>query len=100
MSEIRDRVKEKIARQLCLQDGLDWEWLKEQQRYYGEKDCQYYLRTSDQILSIPEIAIVDREARLAFTAVRGNGSIRSADEFGYVKEVKDEEPFNPGSAEL
>ena len=54
-------VREKIAKILCMNDTLDWDWLKEQQRYKGEKDCEYYFDAASRILAIvldalPELA--------------------------------------------
>lgn len=46
----QEKIREGIAEKLCLFDGFEWEWLKEQQRYKGAKDCEYYLRCTDSIL--------------------------------------------------
>ena len=59
-------LREKIAKELCLQDGLDWGWLKEQQRYKGKKDCEYYIRKANSILALfPEWARANGYVKLA-----------------------------------
>jgi len=66
MSEIRDKVREKIACQLC---GLNKACEEPRHKpILNNKPagmvCEYNLEKADEILSIESLAIVDRDAKL------------------------------------
>lgn len=47
----QEEIREGVAVKLCNHDGFDWEWLKEQPHYKGSKDCEFYFRCADDILT-------------------------------------------------
>lgn len=84
MSEARDKVKIKMARKMhCISQG-GWDALEE--KYKSEA-----LEVIEQILLVPELAIVDREAKLPSvtlypTIVCYKEALKKE---GWLKEVKD-----------
>jgi len=78
MSEIRDKARGEIAQHIydAVFPGADWD---EPSEYEKEP---FYDRAS-QLLSIPELAIVDRDAELPPIIVRdAEGQSDGLDEFG------------------
>ena len=73
MSELRDRAREKIAKLVYSKWCEEYGW-KDRWEDVRDKTKEQYLEDADEILAIPELAIVDRDASLM---------VRK----GYVKEI-------------
>ena len=101
MSEIKNKVREEIARTIYF-DGEIYEEGSVADVSWKEKSLkskEQYLIRADQILSIPELAIVDRDAELPecplhigkltnYTQCHYEWAEHDMVEAGYVKEVK------------
>lgn len=90
-NEIRDRAREKIARDIAFICGDDYD-------AYPDEDKESCLWWADKILSIEELAVVDREAELTEVPLKYypqrqiwfDAQAELRDKAGWVKEEKDE----------